>query len=63
LRDRTANQIGAFAHVARAIGVAPQRIAFFDDTAENVAWAVRAGFSAFHVRSTAQLGAALGLSP
>lgn len=53
----------AFAHVARAIGVAPRRIAFFDDTAANVAGAARAGFSAFHVRSTAELAAALGLSP
>lgn len=53
----------AFAHVARAIGVAPQRIAFFDDTAENVAGAAHAGFRAFHVRSTAELAAALGLSP
>lgn len=53
----------AFAHVARAIGLAPQRIAFFDDTAENVAGAARAGFAACHVRSAAELAAALRLSP
>ena len=53
----------AFAHVARAIGLAPQRIAFFDDTAENVAGAARAGFAACQVRSAAELAAALRLSP
>ena len=52
----------AFAHVARAIGLAPQRIAFFDDTAENVAGAARAGFTAYQVRSAAELAAALRLS-
>jgi HAD superfamily hydrolase (TIGR01509 family) len=52
----------AFAHVARAIGLAPQRIAFFDDTAENVAGARAAGLRAFQVRTPAELAAALGLS-
>jgi putative hydrolase of the HAD superfamily len=52
----------AFAHVARAIGLAPQRIAFFDDTAENVAGAARAGLAAHQVRSAAELAAALRLS-
>lgn len=52
----------AFAHVARAIGLAPRRIAFFDDTAENVAGAARAGLTAFHVRTAAELAAALGLN-
>mgnify|MGYP001764753201 CR=1 FL=1 len=52
----------AFAHVVRAIGVAPGRIAFFDDTEANVAGARRAGLQAFHVRSSAALAAALGFS-
>lgn len=50
-----------FAHVARRIGVAAPRIAFFDDTAENVAGARRAGLQAFCVRSPADLAAALRL--
>ncbi|TAN54220.1 MAG: HAD family phosphatase [Betaproteobacteria bacterium] len=53
----------AFAHVARAIGLAPQRIAFFDDTAENVAGARAAGLRAFHVRAPRDVAAALGLNP
>ena len=52
----------ALMHVARAIGVTPDRIAFFDDTAENVVGATRAGLRAFHVRSGTALAVALGLS-
>jgi HAD superfamily hydrolase (TIGR01509 family) len=37
----------AFAHVAQRMGVAPERIVFFDDMAENVAGARRAGLQAF----------------
>lgn len=51
----------AFAHVARAIGVAPGRIAFFDDTQRNVAGARDAGMRARRARSPAQIAAALGL--
>jgi putative hydrolase of the HAD superfamily len=52
----------AFAHVARLIGVPPQRIAFFDDSAQNVAGARAAGMRAFLVRSPAEVAAALRLS-
>ncbi|TAK43334.1 MAG: HAD family phosphatase [Betaproteobacteria bacterium] len=52
----------AFAWVARRVGLAPQRIAFFDDTAANVAGARTAGLRAFHVRSPAEVAAALQLS-
>lgn len=41
----------AFDHVARAIGVPPPRILFFDDTAGNVEGARAAGLQAVHVRS------------
>ncbi len=50
----------AFAHVARAIGVAPQAILFFDDTLENVAGARAAGLRAVHVRSPADVERATG---
>lgn len=49
----------AFAHVARLMGFAPDRIAFFDDLAENVEGARRAGLQAFHVRSAADIRRAL----
>ncbi len=41
----------AFEAVARAIGVAPREILFFDDTLENVHGAHAAGLAAVHVRS------------
>ncbi len=41
----------AFEHVARAIGVAPERILFFDDTLANVEGARASGLQAVHVRS------------
>jgi putative hydrolase of the HAD superfamily len=41
----------AFRRVAREIGVAPERILFFDDTESNVEGARRAGLQAVHVRS------------
>ena len=44
----------AFACVARQIGAAASRIAFFDDSPENVAGAQAAGLIAFCVRSPAQ---------
>jgi len=37
----------AFLHVAQRMGLAPGRIVFFDDMAENVAGARRAGLQAF----------------
>lgn len=41
----------AFHHVAREMGVAPERILFFDDTLPNVEGARAAGLQAVHVRS------------
>ncbi len=41
----------AFEHVSRAIGVAPGRILFFDDTEANVEGARTAGLHAVHVRA------------
>lgn len=52
----------AFALVARRIGARPERIVFFDDTAQNVAGARDAGLRAFHVRSPSEIAAALRLS-
>lgn len=49
----------AFAWVARQIGVAAGRIAFFDDSPENVAGARSAGLIAFCVRSPAEALAVL----
>lgn len=49
----------AFHAVAAKIGAPPQRIAFFDDLAENVAGARAAGLRAFHVGSAAQIASAL----
>jgi putative hydrolase of the HAD superfamily len=49
----------AFHHVARDIGVAPERILFFDDTAENVAGAAVAGLQAIRVRSNDDVAAAI----
>ncbi len=53
----------AFTWVSRRIGVPPQRIAFFDDTAENVAGARTAGLRAFQVHSPAEIAAGHGLKP
>ena len=49
----------AFERVARAIGVPPGRILFFDDTEANVAGARAAGLQAVHVRSPEDVAAAL----
>ncbi|MBI3374906.1 MAG: HAD-IA family hydrolase [Betaproteobacteria bacterium] len=49
----------AFHAVAGRIGVAPQRIAFFDDLAENVEGARAAGLKAFQVRSAREIALAL----
>ncbi len=49
----------AFHAVARDIGLAPQRILFFDDSLENVDGAHAVGMPAIHVRSVADLHAAL----
>lgn len=49
----------AFDHVAGVIGVAPERILFFDDAIANVEGARAAGLQAVHVRSNADTLAAL----
>jgi putative hydrolase of the HAD superfamily len=46
----------AFEAIAREIGVAPERILFFDDTAENVAGARTAGVQAVLVRTPQGVG-------
>lgn len=48
-----------FRRVAELIGVAPARIAFFDDLEENVAGACDAGLAAFQVSSVADIRRAL----
>ena len=53
----------AFTWVSQRIGMPPQRIAFFDDTAENVAGARTAGLCAFQVHSPAEIAATHGLNP
>lgn len=50
---------GAFLEVARRISVAPARIAFFDDGAENVLGARKAGLLAQKVHSAADIRTAL----
>ena len=45
----------AFAHVAEAAGIRPPRSIFFDDLAENVEGARRAGFQAEVFRDRAGL--------
>ena len=50
---------GAFAAVARAIGVPAGRILFFDDLEANIEGARRAGLQAVHVRGTADMEAAI----
>ena len=49
----------AFAHVAQEIGVAPERILFFDDSAANIAGARAVGFQTVLGRSNADIVAAL----
>ncbi|MEI9885126.1 MAG: HAD-IA family hydrolase [Rhizomicrobium sp.] len=53
----------AFDHVCREIGVPAARILFFDDALENVEGARRAGLQAVHVRSNADVAAALAALP
>jgi HAD superfamily hydrolase (TIGR01509 family) len=45
----------AFRRVAELIGVAPARIAFFDDLEENVEGARTAGLAGFHVSATTDI--------
>jgi FMN phosphatase YigB (HAD superfamily) len=47
----------AFARLAKRIGTAPERLAFFDDLEENVAGARKAGLQAFRVVSPAEVRA------
>lgn len=47
----------AYRRVAAAIGLAPEKILFFDDTLENVHGARRIGMSALHVRSMVDIHA------
>ena len=49
----------AYDHVVNAIGVPAARIVFFDDLAENVEGARARGLLAVHVRSSADVAAAL----
>ena len=49
----------AYDHVVNAIGVPAERIVFFDDLAENVEGARARGLLAVHVRSSADVAAAL----
>ena len=49
----------AYDHVVNAIGVPASRIVFFDDLAENVEGARARGLVAVHVRSSADVAAAL----
>jgi putative hydrolase of the HAD superfamily len=49
----------SFELVARGIGVAPARILFFDDLAENVEGARAAGLAAVHVKAPLDIAAAL----
>jgi len=50
----------AFARLAHRIGMAPQRLAFFDDLEENVTGARRAGLQAYRVSSAAEIAAISG---
>ena len=52
-------ELESFRHVARAIGVPPGRILFFDDTPANVEGARAAGLQAVLVRSPDDVAAAL----
>jgi putative hydrolase of the HAD superfamily len=50
----------AFKAVVTDMGVAPERVLFFDDIADNVAGAEACGLQAVHVRSAADVEVALG---
>jgi HAD superfamily hydrolase (TIGR01509 family) len=50
---------GAFRTVAKRIGVGLHRIAFFDDTVENIDGALAVGLRAVHVKSLADIEASL----
>jgi len=52
-------ELEAYLEVARRIGLAPHSILFFDDLAENVEGALRAGMHAVHVRSAADIDIAI----
>ncbi|HET8610845.1 MAG TPA: HAD-IA family hydrolase [Burkholderiales bacterium] len=52
-------ELQAFAAVAAAIGVPPRHILFFDDLADNIAGARRAGMQAVHVQSVGDVRNAL----
>ncbi|MGH8673569.1 MAG: HAD family hydrolase [Burkholderiales bacterium] len=54
---------GAFLEVCRRIGVAPARIAFFDDHAENVLGARETGLLAYEAHSAADIREALRQGP
>jgi putative hydrolase of the HAD superfamily len=49
----------AYLAVARRIGAPPDSILFFDDLAENVEGAIKAGMQAVHVRSPVDVDAAI----
>ncbi len=49
----------AYDHVVKAIGVPAERIVFFDDLAENIEGAMARGLLAVHVKSSADVAAAL----
>jgi glucose-1-phosphatase len=49
----------AYDHVVKAIGVAPERIVFFDDLAENIEGARGCGLTAIHVTSPGDVAHAL----
>lgn len=49
----------AYDHVVKAIGVAPERIVFFDDLAENIEGARAYGLTAVHVTSSDDVAHAL----
>lgn len=53
----------AFDHVCRDMGVPACRVLFFDDSLANVEGARRAGLQAVHVRSNADVAAALAALP
>jgi putative hydrolase of the HAD superfamily len=54
-------EAGAFARLAEVAGVAPGRLAFFDDLEENVAGARRAGLQAQRVTRPGDIAKALAL--
>lgn len=49
----------AYKYVVKAIGTTAERIAFFDDILENVDAARACGLQAFHVKSSAEVAAAV----